>query len=108
MSDTPTGKIVAVAAPIMVMGIASFMILNQLQIAPAIVTITYAGIVATATLVFGLGGKDAASKLFLELYSAGQNQKDTIMSDMKKGAEHGRLTLTPTSITQECHLRLAV
>ncbi len=85
MGDTPTGKLVAGAAPVMVMGLAVFMILNQLKIAPAIVTITYAGIVATATLAFGLGGKDAASKMFMGLYEAGQTKKDDAKSDFKQG-----------------------
>ena len=35
MGDTPTGKLVASVAPILIMGIAVFMILNQLGIAPA-------------------------------------------------------------------------
>ena len=41
MGDTPTGKVVGTAIPALVMGIAVFMVLNQLRIAPAIVQITY-------------------------------------------------------------------
>ena len=44
MGDTPTGKIVGSVAPVLVMAIATFMILNQLQIAEEIVTITYAAL----------------------------------------------------------------
>ena len=85
MGDTPTGKVVAAAAPLVIMGLAVFMILNQLKIAPAIVTITYAGLVGTATLAFGLGGKDAASKMFMGLYEAGQQKKSAASSDLQKG-----------------------
>jgi hypothetical protein len=86
MGDTPTGKIMASAAPVIVMGLATFMILNQLKIAPEIVTITYAGLVATATLAFGLGGKDAASQMFMGLYQSGQQKKSAVASDFQKGA----------------------
>lgn len=90
MGDTATGKIMASGAPVLVMGLATFMILNQLKIAPAIVTITYAGLVGTATLAFGLGGKDAASKMFLSLYEAGQQKKDMAASDLQKGATRAK------------------
>lgn len=87
MGDTPTGKVLASAVPVLVMGIAAFMILNQLKIAPEIVTITYAGLVATAALAFGLGGKDAASKMFLSVYDTAQRNQSAIASDLKKGAQ---------------------
>jgi len=90
MGDTPTGKVVATAAPLVVMGLAVFMILNQLKIAPEIVTITYAGIVATATLAFGLGGRDAASKMFMGLYEAGQENKSAVASDFNRGAANAK------------------
>lgn len=90
MGDTPTGKIAASSVPVVIMGLAAFMILNQLKIAPEIVTITYAGLVATATLAFGLGGKDAASKLFLELYETGQKNKESVTRDLQKGAARAK------------------
>jgi len=90
MGDTPTGKIAATSAPIIVMGLATFMILNQLKIAPEIVTITYAGLVATATLAFGLGGKDAASKMFMGLYEAGQKNKSAAAQDFQHGARNAK------------------
>ena len=43
MGDTPTGGIVKTVAPVLVMAVAVFMILDQLQIANHIVVITYAG-----------------------------------------------------------------
>ncbi len=48
MGDTPTGKVVGSVVPVLVMAIATFMILNQLQIAPEIVTITYAALLGGA------------------------------------------------------------
>ena len=41
---------------------------TPLKIAPEIVMMTYAGLIGTATLAFGLGGKDAASRMFMGLY----------------------------------------
>ena len=62
MGDTPTGKVVGSVVPVLVMAIATFMILNQLQIATEIVTITYAaligGVFLAMALAFGLGGRD--------------------------------------------------
>jgi hypothetical protein len=40
IGDTPMGKMMSTAAPALVLGIAVFMILNQLRIAPDIVVIT--------------------------------------------------------------------
>ena len=48
LGDTPTGKVAATAVPTLIMVIAVFMILNQLQIAPAIVSITYTCLLYTS------------------------------------------------------------
>jgi hypothetical protein len=83
MGDTPTGKVVAAAGPLVVMGLATFMILNQLKIAPAIVTITYAAIVGSASLglalAFGLGGREVAGQVLQGLYEKGQQSKGNDM-----------------------------
>ncbi len=72
MGDTPTGKIVSSVAPALIMVIAAFMILNQLMIAPEIVTITYAALLGSIALgmalAFGLGGRDAAATLISGAY----------------------------------------
>ena len=77
LGDTATGKIAGVGAPILIMGIATFMILDQLQIAPAIVTITYAAILGSlalgAALAFGLGGRDVAGRMLDDAYRQGRN-----------------------------------
>jgi small-conductance mechanosensitive channel len=79
MGDTPMGKLMSTAVPALVLGIAVFMILNQLRIAPDIVVITYAclmGAVALgAALAFGLGGRDVASRMLEEAYRRGQAER---------------------------------
>jgi small-conductance mechanosensitive channel len=77
--DTPTGKLMTTAAPALVMGIAVFMVLNQLRIATEIVTITYAALMGAvalgAALAFGLGGRDVASRMLEEAYRRGQVER---------------------------------
>lgn len=94
MGDTPTGKVVAAAGPIVVMGLATFMILNQLKIAPAIVTLTYAAIVGSAALgmalAFGLGGRDVAAQILQGLYEKGQRNKSAVAADFRKGARDAK------------------
>ncbi len=94
MGDTPTGKIIATAAPTIIMSIASFMILNQLKIAPAIVTITYAAILGSIALgmalAFGLGGRDVAARMLGDLYDKGQAAKGQVAGDMKTGANRAK------------------
>ena len=67
------------AAPALVMGIAVFMVLNQLRIATDIVTITYAALMGAvalgAALAFGLGGRDVASRMLEEAYRRGQAER---------------------------------
>jgi hypothetical protein len=94
MGDTPTGKIVGSVVPVLVMAIATFMILNQLKIAPAIVTITYAaligGVFLAMALAFGLGGRDVASKMLNDAYDKGQEKKDQVKDDMQTGKDRAQ------------------
>jgi hypothetical protein len=94
MGDTPTGKLVASIVPVLIMAIAAFMILNQLQIAPAIVTITYAVLLGSLglgmALAFGLGGRETAAQLVAGAYDRGQEQKGQVKRDMQVGKERGR------------------
>src|SRR5215217_2364689 len=94
MGDTPTGKIVGSVVPVLVMAIATFMILNQLKIAPAIVTITYAaligGVFLAMALAFGLGGRDVASKMLNDAYDKGQENKGQVKDDMQKGKDRAQ------------------
>jgi ABC-type multidrug transport system fused ATPase/permease subunit len=94
MGDTPTGKVVATAVPGLIMAIAIFMILNQLRIAPQIVTITYGALIGAialgSALAFGLGGRDVASRMLDEAYGRGRDNKDRVKDDIEKGADRTR------------------
>ena len=94
MGDTPTGKIVGTAVPALVMGIAVFMVLNQLKIAPAIVQITYIALLGSvalgAALAFGLGGRDVAGQLLSQAYSKGQENKEQVKQDMQVGKDRAQ------------------
>jgi len=91
LGDTPTGKVVATAAPTLIMVIAVFMILNQLRIAPEIVTITYAALLGSvalgSALAFGLGGRDVASRMLEDAYRKGQEQRGQVERDVQLGKE---------------------
>ena len=94
MGDTPTGKVIGSVVPVLVMAIATFMILNQLQIAPEIVTITYAALLSAAALAmalaFGLGGREIAERMLVDAYEKGQEQRGQVRRDMQIGRERGR------------------
>ena len=89
MGDTGLGKIVATVAPILVMTIATFMILEQLKIAHDIVTTTYTlllGAIALASaLAFGLGGREVAGKMLESAYQKGQANKEQFKQDLDTG-----------------------
>jgi hypothetical protein len=102
MSGTALGNILATAAPILIMAIAGFMILNQLKIAPDIVVITYAAILGAialgSALAFGLGGRDVARQMLEGAYEKGQENRhqfkrdmnrDITRADTRAGAEEG-------------------
>ena len=101
MGDTPTGRVVRAVGPALILAIGTFMILDQLQIAPEIVTITYAalmGMLALAgALAFGLGGRDVAARMLEEAYSSGRDNMDQVRRDAQLGrerAEHEASTRT--------------
>lgn len=99
MGDTSLGKIVATAAPILVMTIATFMILDQLRIAETIVTITYAGLIGAialgSALAFGLGGRDVAARMLEGAYEAGQRNKEQFKRDLDTGIDRAREQAAP-------------
>ncbi len=94
MGDTPTGRVVRSAAPTLVMAIAVFMILTQLNIAPVIVTATYIALIGAvalgSALAFGLGGRDAAKDLIDSGYRKAQDQSDQVQRDMQIGRARGQ------------------
>lgn len=94
MGDTGVGRVVATGGPILVMTIATFMILNQLKIAPAIVTITYAALLGSialgAALAFGLGGRDVAARMLEGAYTSVQQNKEQWKRDLDQGIARAR------------------
>ena len=94
MGDTPTGGIVKTVAPVLVMAIALFMILDQLEIANNIVTITYAALIGAVALgmalAFGLGGREVAARLLESAYAKGQVVKEDVKRDVNLGVERGK------------------
>lgn len=102
MGGTTLGKIVATAAPILVMAIATFMILEQLRIAHDIVVTTYTlllGAVALGSaLAFGLGGRDVAARVLEGAYEKGQEKKDEFKQDLDQGLARAR-DEQPTAIS---------
>ncbi len=94
MGDTPTGKVVRAAAPTLVMAIAVFMILTQLNIAPVIVTATYVALIGALALgsaiAFGLGGREAAADMLNSGYRKAQEQREQVRRDLETGRERGQ------------------
>lgn len=94
MGDTPTGKVVGSVVPVLVMAIATFMILNQLQIATEIVTITYAaligGVFLAMALAFGLGGREVAGQMLGDAYDKGREHKGQVKDDMRTGKDRAQ------------------
>lgn len=105
MGDTPTGRVMRTAAPVLVMGIAVFMILTQLRIAQEIVVITYAALMATAVLglglAFGLGGRKVAADVLETAYQKSQEQTGQVKQDLERGKERGQQEVQSARSQQE-------
>ena len=94
VGDTATGRVVGSVAPVLIMAIAGFMILDQLKIAEDIVRITYAALVGAIALglalAFGLGGREVAARMLEGAYQRGQESKDQIRRDIEQGRARAR------------------
>lgn len=94
MGDTPTGKIAATVAPAVIMTIAFFMILEQLQIAPEIVRIAFTAIMFALALglalAFGLGGRELAADALRQARDKGADAAERAKRDAQVGAERAR------------------
>jgi hypothetical protein len=94
MGDTPTGKVVGAVAPAVIMTIAFFMILEQLQIAPEIVRIAFTAIMFALALglalAFGLGGRDIAADLLRQARDKGSEAATQAKQDAHVGARRAR------------------
>jgi hypothetical protein len=94
MGDTPTGKVVGAVAPAVIMTIAFFMILEQLQIAPEIVRIAFTAIMFALALglalAFGLGGRELAADLLRQARDKGSQAAEQARQDARVGASRAR------------------
>jgi hypothetical protein len=94
MGETGTGKVLSAVVPALVMGIAIFMILEQLKIAHDIVVTTYTlllgAIALAAALAFGLGGREVAGQMLQSAYQTGQEKKEQVKQDLNQGIERGK------------------
>lgn len=101
LGDTATGKLVATVVPVIVMGIAVFMILDQLLIAPTIITITYAALMFAASLglalAFGLGGRDVAARMLEGAYQKGVEHADEVKRDAQVARQRTEATARDAS-----------
>ncbi|MBM0124613.1 mechanosensitive ion channel family protein [Pimelobacter simplex] len=104
MGDTPTGKIVATVLPAVVMVIAMFMILEQLQIAPEIVRIAFAATMGALALglalAFGLGGRPVAQRVLEDAYAKGREEAERTRYNRRAsraGTETGPSTGVPAA-----------
>lgn len=104
MGDTPTGRIVSTVAPILVMTIATFMILDQLKIAEDIVVITYAALLGAialgAALAFGLGGREVAAEMLRGAYDRGQQATEQARRDIQVGKRRAETQRADEDATQ--------
>ena len=94
MGDTSTGQIVQTGVPVIVMSIAVFMILVQLEIAPEIVRILFTALIGALALglalAFGLGGRNVAERLLEQAYDKGQEKRDEVRRDYELGKQRGQ------------------
>ena len=92
--DTPTADLVEAVVPGLVLSVAVFMILTQLNIAPEIVQILFTALVGALALglalAFGLGGRNVAERILEEAYQRGQEQRGQAREDLEVGKERGR------------------
>jgi hypothetical protein len=94
MGETTTGKVIATVVPILIMAVAGFMILDQLQIAETIVTIRYASLLGAEALgmalAFGPGGREVAARMLEGAYQAGQQNREQVKQDLQQGRDAAR------------------
>ena len=94
MGDTPMGKVLGSVVPVLIMAIGTFMVLDQLEIAPVIVTITYAallgGVFLALALAFGLGGREVAGRMWSDAYDRGRENSGRFRRDTSVTRDRAR------------------
>lgn len=92
MGQTALAKGIAAVVPTIVMSVAVFMILNELQIAKEIVNITYTALIGSLALgmalAFGLGGREVAARMLETAYEAGRRNASTVKDDVSRAADN--------------------
>lgn len=93
MGDTTTGRFLAGLVPVVILSVSTFAILEQLQIAPTIVTITYVALIGSLALglaiALGLGGRDVAGRMLNDAYEKGRGNIDQVKNDIERGKARG-------------------
>lgn len=88
------GKLLGAIVPAIIMPIAIFMILDQLQIASNIVDITYTALVGAVALglalAFGLGGRDVAADILEQAYGKAQERSSDIKQEYQQAKANTR------------------
>ena len=79
MGNTSAGRMARAIAPSLILAIVVFMVLTQLQIAPAIVIATYIALIGmlavSGALAFGLGGRAVAADMLREAYDSARDSR---------------------------------
>lgn len=87
MGRTATAKLIMAIVPAIVMSLAVFMILNQLNIARDIVNILFTAIVGAVALglalAFGLGGRDVARELLEQTVNNARQNSGRVQEDLR-------------------------
>ena len=94
MGESITGKVLATSIPVVILSIAGFAILEQLGVAPIILSTTYIAVMGSvslaAAIAFGLGGRGVAAKILESGYEKGLQSMDRIRSDISKGSQRAK------------------
>jgi hypothetical protein len=105
MGDTSLGRIAKTTAPVLIMAIATFMILEQLKIATQIVTITYAALLGAialgSALAFGLGGREVAGELLRGAYDKGRENSDQMKRDLQQGRDNAKQEIEDSPLSRD-------
>lgn len=94
MSRTAFARLLTASIPAIVMSLATFMILNQLDIAKDIVNILFTAIVGSAALglalAFGLGGRDVARGILEQASETARSRSDQVKDEVSSAANRAR------------------
>lgn len=92
MGRTALAKLITAVVPAIVMSLAVFMILNQLNIARDIVNILFTAIVGAVALglalAFGLGGRDVARQLLEQAVDSARQNSGRVKDEMRTAANN--------------------